>query len=61
MLAHLKQTMKSIFLDFDFNNLYGSVQTMNMPLNSFKCASPKLCKELKQYYFLKKRSIYYGR
>ena len=47
-----KKHKKHIF-DLDFNNLYGSVQTMNMPLHSFQWASPELCKELENFYFIK--------
>ena len=42
-----KKNHEKHILDLDFNNLYGSVQTMNMPLHSFKWASSKLRKELK--------------
>ena len=47
---------KFIF-DLDFNNLYGSVQTLHMPHHSFQWASTELCTELQQYYFVKSVQI----
>ena len=55
-----KSNHEKYIFDLDFNNLYGSVQTMNMPLHSFKWASHKLCKELKEYYFLKNAQFITG-
>ena len=55
-----KENLKKFIFDFDFNNLYGSVQTMNMPHHSFKWASPELCKELENYYYVKSSQVANG-
>ena len=55
-----KKNHKKHIFDLDFNNLYGSVQTMNMPLHSFQWASPELCKELENFYFIKNTQFHTG-